>query len=141
MAVPPRFKRAVVWTIARVVTPAKKPPITFFATIICLRESPPNCAERSENMKTSAPFKWLNLLSLVYAVCLVIFLPVTYSFRSPGDVSAAWFFYALATGGLIALNWFGLKAFRHHKQSKRLGLYVSTGVAVGVAFLLLNVWP
>ncbi len=91
-------------------------------------------------MNTSTQGKWLNGVSLAYALFLVLFLPVTFRFKSPGNVSSEWFFCALATGGLIILNGFGLKALWHDKYSKRLWLYVSTGVAVGVAFMLLNVW-
>ncbi len=93
-----------------------------------------------EDMNKSSQGKWLTRVSLVYALFLLLFLPATFKLRSPGSVCSEWFICAFATAGLIILNGFGLIALWHSSSNKRFWLYISMGVAVGIALMLLNVW-
>jgi len=82
----------------------------------------------------------LPLVATIYAIILVVFVPATSHFRSPGSVCGEWWICAIGTVGLLAINLWGLNALRHQKWGKRLPLYLSLSVAIGVGLMLVHVW-
>jgi hypothetical protein len=91
-------------------------------------------------MNTSIQAKWFNAISLSVALLLLIMLPTAGRMRSPGGVSSDWHICAFATAFLIWLNVLGLNTLWHEKWSKRLGLYISSGIVIGAFFMLIHFW-
>lgn len=91
-------------------------------------------------MKTSSQAKWFNCVSIFSAVILLSLIPLCYVFRNPGGVSDAWYICAYGTLGLAVFNIIALKALWRGKVCHRLGIYLSLGVVIGMAFILLNSW-
>lgn len=91
-------------------------------------------------MKTSNRAKQWNEVALFVALLLMLFLPAAGKLRSPGTVCNEWFICAFTAAGLLFLSGYGLKTLWRERWTKRLGLYVSCGVAIGTCFMLLNIW-
>jgi hypothetical protein len=77
----------------------------------------------------------IHVLSMVWALWLLVFLPLAGRFRSPGGVDPSWLPLFLANGALLIFN-LSVLMRRKVRGRQRVVLFCSTGIAIFVGVTL-----